>query len=369
MRTLATVAGLGLVVGTLWDFFETIILPRTPQRKLRLTRFFYLGTWKPWSVIGRRLPEGSIRESFLSYFGPLSLIVLLGTWAIALMTGFGLLHWGLRTPLSGVDGPVTFVTTLYLSGETFFTLGYGDVTPNSAGGRFLAVLEAGMGFSFLAIVIGYLPVIFQGFAQRELDISLLDEHAGSPPSAGELLRRHGMDGTVSSLDQFLHEWERWAANVLESHLSYPTLAYWRSQHENQSWLAALTMILDACSLILVGVDGAAKRQARLTFAMARHTVVDLAQIFDVSVDAARCDRLPPDHLAHLRDVLVQAHIELDRGPEADAKLAELRAMYEPYVWALADFLLLPLPPWVPEPDASDNWQDSEEGRVQDLQSI
>lgn len=362
MRWIAAVVGIVMVLGVLWDAFETMIMPRTPQRKVRLTKLFYLYTWKPWSALVRHIGPGEQREALLNVYGPLSLIMLLVIWAVGLIFGFALVQWGSGADIVGPDGRANLGTLVYGSGVTFLTLGYGDVIPRDGLGRVLTVFEAGTGFSFLAIVIGYLPVVFQSFSNREINISLLDEHAGSPPSAGELLRRHGVDDSVDSIDQFLHEWERWAAEVLESHLSYPTLCYWRSQHENQNWLAALTMILDACALVMTGVDGTTARQARLTFAMARHAAIDLTQLFTMPLTEPLPDRLPPAELRRLRTLLVEAGVALRDGPEADRHLAELRAMYEPYVVALANMLLLSLPPWYPVEDAADNWQRTALGR-------
>src|SRR5207249_10659172 len=155
------------------------------------------------------------------------------------------------------------------------TLGYGDVVPTGAWGRSLAVAEAGIGFGFLAVVISYLPVLYQAFSRREITISLLDARAGSPPSAGELLRRLAHARSLAGVGPLLVEWERWSAELLESHLSFPVLSYYRSQHDNQSWVAALTTILDTSALLIAGVDGPDGHQARLTFAMARHAAVDL----------------------------------------------------------------------------------------------
>ena len=174
-----------------------------------------------------------------------------------------------------------------------------------------------MGFGILAIVIGYLPVLYQAFSRREVNISLLDARAGSPPCAVELLRRYGQHQSAESLGQFLYEWERWAAELLESHLSYPTLAYFRSQHDNQSWLAALTMIMDACTLIMVGIDGTPEKKARLTFAMARHAAVDLAQNFRATPHPCHDDRLLSGELEKVRAILAQADVPLKGGREAD----------------------------------------------------
>ena len=275
MGSLIAAAGALWVVVIMWDAFEALVLPRRVTRRLRPTRMFYRVTWQVWSAVARRMRPGGRRETYLSFFGPLSLLVLLAAWAASLVAGFALLQTGLGASLN-VPGGGSFTDHLYLSGETFFTLGLGDITPVSRAGRVLVVIEAGIGFAFLALVIGYLPVLYQSFSRREVNITLLDARAGSPPSAEELLRGSWSDH--AELTGLLREWERWSAEVLESHLSYPVLSYYRSQHDNQSWLTALTTILDASALVIVGIQDACARQARLTFAMARHAVVDLAQV-------------------------------------------------------------------------------------------
>ena len=207
-------------------------------------------------------------------------------------------------------------------------------------------------------MIGYLPVIYQAFSRREVSISLLDARAGSPPSAAEMLRRYGEHQELAALSQFLSEWERWSAELLESHVSYPVLAYYRSQHDSQSWLAALTVVLDTCALGLVGVEGMSSGQARLTFAMGRHAAVDLSQIIGVPPLPPRVDRLPATDLARLRATLAAAGVHLPEGEDADRKLALVRAKYEPYLNALAEQLLLALPPWAPTSAPVDDWQTS-----------
>jgi Ion channel len=346
--------GAGVIALVLWDAFETIILPRRVTRRFRLTRLFYRNTWIPWSKAARLL-SGSRRESYLGFYGPLSLLFLLAVWAAGLIVGFGLVHSGVGTTLSGGLAP-EFSKYLYLSGETFFTLGYGDVIAVSPFGRALSVIEAGMGFGFLAVVVGYLPVLYQSFSRREVTISLLDARAGSPPTAAELLRRHADDHGMEALCELLHDWERWSAELLESHLSYPVLSYFRSQHSNQSWLAALTALLDTSAFAMVALDGRCQRQARLTFAMARHAVVDLAQIFKALPKDVANDRLSPQQLAEIRASLQQLGLKLQEGDQIDARLHKLRGTYEPYVTSLADYLHLTLPPWVRTHEKRDNWQ-------------
>jgi hypothetical protein len=266
------------------------------------------------------------------------------------------MQYGAGSAVSTTGNETSFLTDIYLSGTTFFTLGLGDVIPRSSLARALVVTEAGFGFGFLAAVIGYLPFIYGSFSKREVDISLLDSRAGTPPTAGELLRRHNYEHGQEALRELLKDWELWSAELMESHLSYPVLAYFRSQHDNQSWIASLTAILDTCSLLMVGIEDACEKQAELTFAIARHAVVDLSQVFGTPPTPPPQDRLPQAELRRLRDILAQHGQKLRDGEDADRRLNELRGMYEPYIYALAVYLNQTLPPWIPQAKGKDNWQ-------------
>ena len=347
-------AGATLAVAILWDAFETILVPRRIGRRVRLTRYFYVLTWRAWRVLALRIGKPSRREAFLGFFGPLSLILLLVCWATGLILAFALLQ--VAAPGPSPTGTRHFLTLLYMSGETFFTLGFGDVTPASGAGRLLSVLDAGMGFGFLGTVVGYLPTMYAAFAQREIEISLLDARAGSPPTAAEFLGRLPAEGAAALSDELLRDWERWAAQLLETHISYPQLAYYRSQHGNQSWLGALTSILDSSALILAGLEALPARQARLTFAMARHALVDITQIFVTGGPPPAGDRLPSRSFEALRRKLADHPARLPEGADFEARLALLRRMYEPYTLALAKHLVLELPPWIHAEPRKDNWQ-------------
>ncbi len=255
-----------------------------------------------------------------------------------------------------------FGIDFYLSGTTFFTLGLGDVIPHTPGARFLVVAESGLGFGFLAMVIGYLPVIYQAFSRREVTISLLDARAGSPPSAGELLRRHADCDGFEALQEIFRDWEKWSAELMESHLSYAVLCFYRSQHDNQSWLAAVCTVLDSSAFVIAEVEGPCQRQAELTFAMARHALVDLAAIFVRKPDTPLTDRLPSESIVRLRKGLRTAGFRLRGTDEAEKKLAEYRHLYEPFVQALAEYLCFRVPDWLPPATAIDNWQTSAWGR-------
>jgi hypothetical protein len=242
----------------------------------------------------------------------------------------------------------------------------------------VTVIECATGLTFLALVISYLPVLYQSFSKRELEIAMLDEWAGTPPTAVELLRRLAREGSLEELGTVLRQWEQWAAELLESHISYPILGYYRSQHDNESWLAGLTAVLDTATLSIVGLDGVPKAQARRTFAMARHAAVDLSQVLNASPTHGH-DRPPvdtkgpaPDPAAGPHDIdgragvtlgdlaalLGEAGVGVDANAVNEGRFAKIRATYEPYVEALSVRLMMPLPPLVPGDTGRDNWRSS-----------
>ena len=347
----------------LWDAFETIILPRRVTRRFRLTGAFYRYTGTPWLAIARRIKSAKRREGFLSVFGPLSVLMLFGVWAGGLILSFAMVQWAAGHMMGEPWTVQSFDTQLYMSGTSFFTLGLGDVTPHTPFARFVTVTEAGMGFAFLAVVISYLPVLYGAFSRREANISLLDARAGSPPTAAELLRRHVRQQNLEALDQYLRAWESWAAELMESHLSYPVLCYFRSQHNNQSWVSALATILDACALLIAHTEGALRWQAELTFAICRHALVDLAQALSIPPRLVSYDRFEPVTLDEMRRILGACGTPMCRERAAEETLERLRGMYEPYLFGFSDRLLMTLPAWGPALPRLDNWRTSAWERV------
>ena len=363
MKLLTAIAGLFILLATLWEAFETIILPRRVTRPLRLVRMFYRVTWKFWAAVNRLIRSKKVRDAHLSYYGPLSLLGLFATWAFLLILAFSMLHWAAGSAINAPGETPTFRTDFYLSGTTFFTLGLGDVTPRTTLAKAITVIEGGTGFGFLGLMISYLPTLYGAFSQRELNISLLDARAGSPPTAAELLRRHSQFADNEVLTLYLRDWEIWAAQLMESHLSYPVLCYFRSQHDNQSWLAAFTAVLDVSALLIAYGDGTAKWQSQLTFAIARHAVVDLAEVLRVPASRPAHDRLPPKDVVQVRNLLVECHASSKCGDAGDKKLNELREMYEPYLNGLSARLLMPLPSWGVGHRFVENWKRSAWGKI------
>lgn len=348
--------GFALIFAVLYDTFATIILPRSVDRDRRLTNYFYLAVGRVWRWVAKRLPYGSQgRTEWLGAFGPLSVILLVALWAVLLIVGFALVHFGANT-LKGAD----FFTTFYFSGTTFLTIGFGDMTSTTTLGRTLSIVEGGTGFGFLAIVLGYIPVLYQSFSRREHLVLLLDARAGSNPSAGEIWRRYSEAGALDDLCDFLKEWELWSAQQLETYLSYPIVAFYRSQHDDQSWVTAITCILDLCTLIqdcVVPVDPWSKKlrfQAANTFAMARHMIVDLAYILSIPPQSQPFDRLTPERKRTLERIMRGSGVMLKE--EVDWSFSKQRDLYEPYAIGLAKTMFCVLPDWTSYDEAQDHWQ-------------
>jgi len=362
MRILAGIAGAVLVAIVLWDAFETIVLPRRVTRRVRLTRFFYRATWRPFAASARLVHAGGRREAYLGFYGPLSLLLLL------VLVGRGL-GPGLRA--AAVRGQLRCLAHArnrpphhrrYLSGTTFFTLGLGDVAPQGTFARVLTVVESGLGFGFLAIVIGYFPVLYQAFSRREVSISLLDARAGSPPSAAELLRRHGGPGGAAALERLLTEWETLGggaardAPLVSAARLFPLPAHQRvlarRPHDGSRYQRA--------------GDGRYRRGARgrrgSPSRWRGNAVVDLTQVFNTPPLAEPVDRCRPPRSPGSGLRLAVVELPGVAAGVVDGKLAEVRRGYEPYVAALSRYLLLPLPEWDYETQHRDNWQSTGWGR-------
>ena len=359
LMNLFWIPGVFLIIIILWDAFEVMLLPAPIRRRVRVVLMFFRLTWKLWSGLAGLLPEGERRERLLGIYGPLSLVVLILTWIVGLISGFGLIDASVRGGNAIIP---SLFQSLYFSGVTFFTIGYGDVIPLSSAMKMTTVVEAGCGLGFLALVIGYLPVLYQLFARREAHVILLDERAGSPPTATELLRRHAEGRSLDALEELLREWELWSAELLESHMSYPMLSYYRSQFPNQSWLAALASIMDSCALIMVGIEGMRTFQARMSFSVARLAIAELSRILGVEQVALGNSRLATEDFARMKNRLEEFGLQFVEA-DAELRLAQFRATYEPFLGGLAKYLMISLPGLVGAEEPLDNWENNTRGAM------
>lgn len=356
VRPLVGVLCLSLIAVLLAEFFVVFLLPRRVKREPRVARALLRFLWRPWRATAGLLPRGPA-DTMLGIFGPLGLLAILGTLSVGVIVCFAGLQWADHAHLAGARS-AGLGRCLYLSAGVFFSAST-LFLPTNGVAQALQVTEAATGFGFLAIAIGYLPALFQAFSRRETAVSRLDPRAGSPPSAGALLERSGGRGGWAELDAYLREWESWTAELMETHLSYPILGWFRSQHVNQNWLAALTTVVDACAYVLAYGPERDTEAAELTFRIGRHALADLAYVFSPKWDRQGRElpdtRLSDQALDELRARLEQTALHSEERPESRRRLAELRASYEPYAVAISRQLALELPDWLTE-QVQHNWR-------------
>jgi hypothetical protein len=348
------VVGAVLVLLMLLEIFLAFLLPRRVKRDPLLARRIALFAYRPWRWVARRLPEQP-GDTLLGMYGPFGLLLDLAVWVAVLMLGYACLQWAGGSHLG--FRPVAFAQDLSFSAATMVSAGTATLAPHDAFARVVQVLTAATGLAVLGIVIGYLPSLYQSFSQRETTVSQLDARAGSPPSAGRLVERAVAAGGWPALNAYLRGWETWSAELMETHLSYPILAFFRSQHVNQNWLSALCTILDASALAVSAAPKGTVEEARYTFAISRHAVADLSYTFRAKPVTDGPDRLPPADFDLLLAELRATDVELGAEPAAiQAQLARMRGLYEPYAKALARRVELRLPPWLAPESPTDNWR-------------
>lgn len=355
MRVLVGVLGGVLVLVMLLEIFVTFLLPRRVKRDPRVVRSVFAYAWRPWRRVARMLPTQAA-DTMLGVYGPFGVLLNLVLWVLGMMLGYACLQWAGGSHLLA-GHTVDFGNDLYFSAATMTTDGPASLSAQTSFARVIQVVDSASGLAVLAIVIGYLPSLYQAFSRREATVSQLDARAGSPPSAGRLVIRSTQRDGWPALNRYLSGWETWVAELMETHLAYPVLAYFRSQHINQNWLSAICTLLDTCAFTIAAAPAGTVDSARFTYAIARHAVVDLSYSFHVEPLPPREDRLPPEDLEELLRQLAEAGVE----PAADmaaikTRLERMRASYEPYVNALGERLELGMPQWLAPESPTDNWR-------------
>jgi hypothetical protein len=336
MRVIAAIAGLILIALMLTEFFVTFMLPRRVRRDPRIARGLIRLFWRPWRGFARRLSPPSA-DTMLGFFGPLALLSELLTWTVGLIFGFALLEWA---AVGGAFGHgLLFSSGLFLNAEA---------VSGSTAVHVISLVEAATAIGVLFIVIGYLPAVYGAFSRREIAVSQLATRAGSPPAAGTILCRAAKREQWRELERDFRGWEEWAAELMETHLSYPILGYYRSQHVNQNWLAALTAMVDVAAFVSAVEEDGESEAAEITFAIGRHALADLA--LQYRVRHGHGERLSEADFERLYEAVEDAATRPVGREQARRRLGELRRAYEPKAQGLAELLALELPPWLREED-------------------
>jgi hypothetical protein len=339
--------GLLLWVAVLWDGFATIVLPRTVAPSRRLSGHFNRLSWWIWSRVALRIPQTELRLSFLSVYGPMSVMMLLVLWAGLIIFAFGLVFEGLGPRFEAATGATDFGTLLYMSGETFLTLGIGDVTSADRIGRLFVVLEAASGLIFLGLVITYMPFLHQAYASREVYNLLLHSRVGSSPVALNLLHHYTGPDRAEILRGHLRDAEHWMAETLQSHLAHPVLSFYRAQHWGHSWLISVAMIMDTCTLVIVTGEGLPAAQARLTYQMGIRLLRDVSRALAVKTDPQGGARMTEAEVPAIVAALRAAGLSFRLEPHGTAELLRLTRQYDVYRLALSKLLAIPMSGWLP----------------------
>jgi hypothetical protein len=334
MRVVAGIVGVALILVMLFEFFVAFLLPRRVRRDPRIARGLSRLIWLPWRALSRRLPTATA-DTWLGFFGPFALLFQLTIWTLGLMVGYGLLE------LAAVGG--SFGSRLLSSSGVFLSA---ESPSGSTSAHVIGLFEAATGVAVLFIVIGYLPAIYSAFSRREVAVSQLATRAGSPPAAGVLLHKAIGRQRWRELERELQSWEEWAAELMETHLSYPLLGFYRSQHVNQNWLAALTSMVDVAAFVKATAPDGKVPPADVTFAIGRHALADLALQYRLQPGTVQ-ERLTMDDFNQLYAIVEGATDDAVGRDTAHRQLKELREEYERNAEALSRFLALDLPRWLP----------------------
>ena len=227
-------------------------------------------------------------ERMLGLFAPAATILLLVAWLVALFVAFGLILFGLRDQLE--PQPPNIGTAIYFAASSVLTIGYGDIVATGTLARIVVVAAAVCGLGIVALVVTFLFSLYGSYQRREAPVVLLQAKAGSPLSAVVLLENLARFELTDHLPLFFGEWERWIVEVLDSHVAYPLLGYFRSSHDNLSWISALGTVLDTATLVLTTIDGVPRGQAELAKALGDHLVEDITNLGNRAPASSSLDR-------------------------------------------------------------------------------
>jgi hypothetical protein len=339
---LNVVLGIAITLYVLNDVFQSVVVPRPTPARFRLTRWIVRPGWRLCRAIGLRVGSSEKRERLLGTFAPLVVVILIVVWLGGLVLGFGFIFYGLGTRLH--PGFSDFPTALYSAGTSVLTLGLGDFVTSTGWSR-LAALAAGLaGLGTLALAISFLFSLYGSFQRREVLVVTLDARAGAPPSGVSLLETVARYGLMGELPTVYADWEKWAAEVLDSHLAYPLLAYFRSSHDNESWISALGAVLDSTTLLLTTVVDGPRGPGKMLFSIGLHLVEDLGRFF----------RVPGDHdigveryeFDQARDRLAAAGWKLVGAEESWLAFSRLRVQYASQLNGMAKWFAIPPTQWI-----------------------
>lgn len=334
--------GILIILIVVADVFQSVVVPRRTPRTFRVSSWLTRTLWIPWRNLSLR--DKQRREYLLSLFAPLSLMLLLTVWVVALVVGFGLVLYGLQ---NSVQPPIRdYGSAFYLAGTSLFTLGFGDYVAVGVA-RIVALTAAGCGIAVMSLVITFLFSLYSSLQHREVFVDLVEARAGSPPSGVALLETYARLNILQQLPNDLGDWETWAAGIFESHRAYPVLSFFRSTLDDDSWIGTLGAMLDACTLLLTTIETEDCGMAYLMHRMGCRIVLDLHRLFRLPpAETLEVDR---EQFEQARRSLAQAGFMIRDDESAWCAFVELHSAYSNRLNALIQYFATTPPTWTSYP--------------------
>jgi hypothetical protein len=327
-------AGILIIVVTAYDLFQSVVLPRPAVGRVRFSPLVLHWLWLIWRLGGRRIEPVRRREAFLGAFAPLAVLVLLILWAAALVLGYALMLMAVENLRLG--------SALYLSASSLLTIGV--ATPAGGAGHAIIAIEAANGLGVIALVVSLLFLLFGAFERREVQVIELDTSAGAPPSGVALLESCAGLELPEHLAATFTTWRTWAAQVLESHLAFPVLVYFRSSHDNEAWLNSFGAVMDAANLVLTSLEEGPHGEATMFYKVGKHLVDDIGYYFHFR--RMRRPGMEKWELGQVLDRLRAAGYRARPLDEAWPAFAARRLQYVPLLDHLSRYLAIPPAPWI-----------------------
>jgi len=337
LRILALVVGVVMIAGTVGSAVRTVVLPRGVQA--RITRYVFLAMRMLFRLRMGRAPTYEKRDRIMALYAPLSLLMVLVAWITLTLTGYIGVFWGM--------GGRALREAFYLSGSAIVTLGFQHA--GNLLGTAVVLTEAALGLVLLALLITYLPSLYNAFSRREAAVTSLEVRAGSPPSGVQMLERFWIVDRLDKLDELWVTWEQWFVDIEESHTSFPALVFFRSPQPDHSWVTAAGAVLDAASLILSSVDRPDTPEPQYMIRAGYLALRRVADFFGIPYDPDPPSDDPitiaRDEFDEVYDRLAAAGIPVKERNQAWKDFAGWRVNYDVVLVALAGLTMAPYAMW------------------------
>jgi hypothetical protein len=336
---LVFLAGLLVVILTLFSALSTFVLPRAARSQLNRIVFGLLR--RVFEIILRFVKTYERRDAIMAYYAPIGLMFLVPAWYILTSLGFTAMYWSL--------GVGDWFRAYQLSGSSLFTLGF--ATENTLIIDTFEFTEAMIGLILVALLISYLPTMYAAFSRREQAVNMLEVRAGTPPSAVEMLLRFNRIHGLDKLADYWKLWEAWFADVEESHTTLPALVFFRSPRPENSWVTASGTVLDAAALTLSAIDIPYEASAALCIRSGFLAYRRIADYFDIP--HSHDPHYPEDPISIKRaefnavlDKLAQAGVPIKADREqAWLDFAGWRVNYDRTLLILCTLVMAPKAVW------------------------